>query len=125
MPDVPPINPCLSERSQTDLLATIAGILNNSDGVSTATQALVSVAGANVPVLPAGTYQSIFIQNTGVSPVMIRLGSGASTTGLNGEIQLAAASSVNAGNGGTVTLEAYQGEITAASAGSSSLAITY
>ena len=125
MPDLPPTNPCLSERSQTDLLASIATLLQNSTGNATATQALITVSGANVPVLPAGTYQSVFIQNTGVSPVMVRLGSGASATGLNGEIQLAAASGLNVGNGGTMTLEGYQGEITAASAGSSSLAITY
>ncbi len=124
MPSIPPIDPCLDCRPESSNIASLLGIVNNSLGSSASTQLFVTVAGANVAVLPAASYQSILIQNTGDAPVFIRTGTGASVTGANGEIVLHAATAFNAGNGGSVTIENYIGAITAACATSSSISVT-
>ena len=126
MPDVPPIPPCLSERSQTDLLATATGLLNDGFGAAAATHALVSVAGANVSLRPAGTYQSLFIKNVGAAVLRVRFSSAtASTTGANGEIPLAAESAPGAGDGGSISVSNVIGPVSAASPTSTSAAIVY
>lgn len=124
MPDVPPINPCLECRPESSVLATLAAVAIQADGVAPASQSRVVVAGNNVAVLPSATYQSVFIKNTGPAVVWVRLASGAAT-GANGEIPLAAESAVGAGDGGSVSITTFVGAITAACASSSSVSVTW
>ena len=125
MPDVPPINPCLECRPESSVLATIAAIALQSDGVAGATQLRVTVAGNNVATLPSGTYQSIFMKNTGLATVWIRTASGADSSGANGEIPLAGETTAGAGDGGDVTIETFSGQITSACATSGTLSVTF
>lgn len=124
MPDIPPINPCLECRPESSVLATLAAVAIQADGVASASQLRVAVAGSNVAVLASATYQSVFIKNTGSAVVWIRLGSGAAT-GTNGEIPLAAESGIGAGDGGSILITTYVGAVTAACATSGSISVTW
>ena len=121
----PPVEPCLDCRDESTNIASLVGIVNEAFGTSTASQAKVTVAGANVAVLPQESYQSVYIKNTGTTVVWIRLASGAASTGANGEIPLAGESSAGAGDGGDLTIDTFTGVITAACATSGSVSVTW
>lgn len=126
MPSIPPIDPCLSDRSQTDLIANAVSLLNNGSGNAAVTHALVAVAGANVSALPAGNYQTVFIKNRGTAVLWVRASSAtASTTGANGEIPLAAESTLGAGDGGSIAFSNVVGPFSLACATSTNAAIAY
>lgn len=124
MPDIPPINPCLECLPESSVLSTLAAVAIQADGVAPASQSRVVVAGNNVAVLPSATYQHVFVKNTGSAVVWIRLASGAAT-GANGEIPLAAEITPGAGNGGSISVSAFIGTITASCASTSSVSVTW
>ena len=124
MPDLPPLNPCLDCRPESSVLATLTAISLGADGAAPASQSRIVVAGNNVSVLPSATYQTVFIKNTGSAVAWIRLGNTAAT-GTNGEIPLAAESALGAGDGGSISVETYNGAVTAACATSTSLSVTW
>lgn len=124
MPNLPPVPPCADCRSDSDQLAVIATLLNNASGNATPSQARVTVAGSNQPVLAQGTYQVVHIKNTGTAVVWIRTASGAAT-GANGEIPIAGGSAAGDGLGGVLTLTNFTGVITGACGTSSTLSVTW
>lgn len=124
MPDVPPIDPCLDCRPESSVQATAASILLLAEGAAPASQSRITVAGNNVAVLAQATYQSVFIKNTGSAVAHIRLAANAAT-GANGEIPLAAESAPGAGDGESITISTFIGQITAACATSTSLSVTW
>lgn len=124
MPDIPPVNACLDCRPESSILATLASVAIQSDGVAPASQSRVVVSGGNVSVLPYATYQSILIKNTGPEVVWLRLSAGAAT-GANGEVPLSKESSPGAGDGGSLVIESMIGAVTAACATSSTISVTW
>lgn len=125
MPDFPPINPCLDCRPESQVLGTLASISLLADGASEALQARLTVSGNNVSVRPQGTYQTVFIKNTGTAVAWIRTASGAAAGGANGEIPIAAESAAGSGDGGSLSLSTFIGVITAACATSTTLSVTW
>ena len=124
MPSIPPIDPCLDCRPGSSVEATVASILLLAEGAAPASQSRITVAGNNVAVLAQATYQTVFIKNTGSAVAHIRLAANAAT-GANGEIPLAAESAPGAGDGGSITISTFIGQITAACATSTSLSVTW
>ena len=124
-------NPCLvcaplDEQSglMLSLLARLGGSLTASD----VTQARVAVNGANVTLLAAAAadvkYRTIMLQNLGTEEVFVRLGTGASDTGANGEFVLKAGAAADDGTGGVYTVDGYIGLVTAASGGATNVSVT-
>jgi hypothetical protein len=88
----------------------------------------VTVSGDGVAVLAASDAsirsKDIMIVNTGTAPAAIRFGAGAAASGVNGETPLAACTASMDGKGGALNQAAYLGQITAACATSTTLAVS-
>lgn len=114
-------NTASSSTLLTSLRARLAG------GVSTSTQARVTVNGNNVSVLAAASgvvYRDVQIQNLGTVPVFLRLASGADNAGANGEFALSACGVANDGSGGVYRVSGWLGVITGASTSSAAVSVT-
>ena len=125
------MNPCLScapEEEQSGLMLSLLARLGGSLTASDVTQARVAVNGANVTLLAAAAstvkYRTVMLQNLGTEVVFVRLASGASTTGANGEFVLKAGDAADDGTGGVYTIDGYIGLITGASTGATNVSVT-